>query len=50
MPQPDKETELTTLDNVILLPLDVTNEKQINSTVQQVLQSETIDVVFNNAK
>jgi NAD(P)-dependent dehydrogenase (short-subunit alcohol dehydrogenase family) len=49
MRSPEKETELKQLDNVILLPLDVTNVEQINDTVMQALALGHIDVVFNNA-
>jgi NAD(P)-dependent dehydrogenase (short-subunit alcohol dehydrogenase family) len=49
MRTPEKETELGQLDNVILLPLDVTNPDQITTTVQQALALGDIDVVFNNA-
>lgn len=49
MRQPDKETELNQLDNILLLPMDVTNPEQVTATVQQLLQSEEVDVVFNNA-
>lgn len=48
MRQPEKETELSQLENVTLLPLDVTNPAQISSTVQQAIQ-HGVDVVFNNA-
>lgn len=49
MRNPDKETELNTLENVTLLPLDVTNLAQIQSTVKTAIESHDIDVVFNNA-
>lgn len=49
MRNPEKETELNQLDNVILLPLDVTNIEQINSTVREAFNTGTVDVVFNNA-
>ncbi len=49
MRNPEKETELSLLENVILLPLDVTNPTQINATVQKAIQLANIDVVFNNA-
>ncbi|MBO9562860.1 MAG: SDR family oxidoreductase [Niastella sp.] len=49
MRNPAKETELAALDNVTLLPLDVTNVGQIHTTVRQALALEDIDVVFNNA-
>jgi NAD(P)-dependent dehydrogenase (short-subunit alcohol dehydrogenase family) len=48
MRQPEKDTELSQLENVTLLPLDVTQPEQINSTVQQAIQ-QGVDVVFNNA-
>lgn len=49
MRTPEKETELKQLDNVILLPLDVTNVEQVNTTVKEAFHSGDIDVVFNNA-
>lgn len=49
MRTPEKETELSQLDNVHLLPLDVTNESQIMATFQQAIAIAPIDVVFNNA-
>ena len=49
MRQPEKDTELSQLKNVTLLPLDVTNTAQIDSTVKQALSLGDIDVVFNNA-
>ena len=49
MRNPDKETELDKLDGVILLPLDVTNPKQIKETVDKALTMCGVDVVFNNA-
>jgi NAD(P)-dependent dehydrogenase (short-subunit alcohol dehydrogenase family) len=49
MRSPEKETELSMLDNVTLLPLDVNNVAQINATVQAAMQTGDIDVVFNNA-
>lgn len=48
MRNPEKETELSQLKNVTLLPLDVTNPEQIGTTVQQAIQ-QGVDVVFNNA-
>lgn len=44
-----KETELTQLENVTLLPLDVTELGQIKSTVEKTTALHSIDVVFNNA-
>jgi NAD(P)-dependent dehydrogenase (short-subunit alcohol dehydrogenase family) len=49
MRSPEKETELNLLDNVILLPLDVTDTAQIDTTVKAAIQLGDIDVVFNNA-
>lgn len=49
MRNPDKETELSQLENVTVLPLDVTNVKQIGETVKRVITSGDVDVVFNNA-
>lgn len=49
MRNPEKETELTQLDNLTLLPLDVTQSEQIKSTVAQAIALRKIDVVFNNA-
>lgn len=49
MRNPEKETQLNQLDNITLLPLDVTDSGQIQSTVSQALALHAIDVVFNNA-
>ena len=49
MRSPEKETELNQLENVIILPLDVTDTDQVNSTIQAAIQSGDIDIVFNNA-
>lgn len=49
MRNPQAETELTQLENVTLLPLDVTSMEQIQSTVKKALEISDIDVVFNNA-
>lgn len=49
MRNPDKETELNELPNVVLLPLDVTKMAQIHATVQKALDLGPVDVVFNNA-
>ena len=49
MRNPEKEEELSGLKNVTLLPLDVTNYDQIQSTVQKAIELSEIDVVFNNA-
>jgi len=49
MRTPEKETELNQLENVTLLPLDVTRSGQIETTVQTAIGLGNIDVVFNNA-
>jgi len=49
MRTPEKETELTQLENVTLLPLDVTNPEQIKLTVEKVNSLFDVDVVLNNA-
>lgn len=49
MRNPDKETELSQLENTTLLPLDVTQPEQIKSTVSKAITLHNIDVVFNNA-
>ncbi|MFP7654551.1 SDR family oxidoreductase [Chryseobacterium proteolyticum] len=49
MRNPESDTELHTLENVTLLPLDVTNPEQIKSTVKKALEMSSIDLVFNNA-
>ncbi len=49
MRNPEAETELGQLENVTLLPLDVTNLDQIKSTVKKALEISDVDVVFNNA-
>lgn len=49
MRNPEKETTLNQLDNVTLLPLDVTDPAQIKTAAEQAIASGNIDVVFNNA-
>jgi len=49
MRNPNKETELDKLSGVVLLPLDVTDSKQIKETVDKALTMGGVDVVFNNA-
>lgn len=44
-----KEYELSKLPDITLLPLDVTDTKQIRETVESVLSHHTVDVVLNNA-
>ena len=49
MRKPENERELNLIDNVTLLPLDVTNVEQIKETTQKALALGPVDVVFNNA-
>lgn len=49
MRHPEKETELSRLANITLLPLDVTSAEQIEATMRQAIDLADIDVVFNNA-
>jgi NAD(P)-dependent dehydrogenase (short-subunit alcohol dehydrogenase family) len=49
MRAPEKETELTSIQNITLLALDVTSARQIEETVHQAVTITTPDVVFNNA-
>lgn len=49
MRKPENETELNQIENITLLPLDVTNLEQIKSTAADALALGDIDVVFNNA-
>ncbi len=49
MRNPEAAADLAALENVTVLPLDVTNFAQIQSTVKQTLELGDVDVVFNNA-
>lgn len=49
MRNPEKDTALAHLENVTLLPLDVTNPAQIRATVAKAISLHPVDVVFNNA-
>jgi len=49
MRSPELETELNGLENLTLLPLDITNTEQVRQIVQQAISLGDIDVVFNNA-
>jgi NAD(P)-dependent dehydrogenase (short-subunit alcohol dehydrogenase family) len=49
MRKPGNEKELNLVDNITLLPLDVTNLNQIEETTQKAINMGDIDVVFNNA-
>ncbi len=49
MRKPENEHELGLIDNITLLPLDVTDPVQIESTTKAARALGNIDVVFNNA-
>ncbi len=49
MRNPKAGEDLAALENVTVLPLDVTNPEQIQSTVKKSLELGDVDVVFNNA-
>jgi len=49
MRSPDKEKELSTVPNVVLLPLDITAPDQIARATNDALTRGAVDVVFNNA-
>ncbi len=49
MRHPEKETELSQLENLTLLPLDITNIEQIKSAVEKATSLFNVDVVVNNA-
>lgn len=49
MRNPEKETELTKLENVTILSLDITKAEQIKSTTEKACSLGEIDVVLNNA-
>lgn len=49
MRNPQNETELSSLEHVTLLPLDVTDPQQIRSAIADTLKRTKVDVVMNNA-
>lgn len=49
MRNPGNDDELRALENVTILPLDVTDTEQIRSTVAEAISIHSVDVVFNNA-
>lgn len=49
MRNPEKETELTQLENVTIIALDVTDAEQINTTIKNITDKFSVDVVVNNA-
>ena len=49
MRNPEKETELGLLENMTILPLDVSKPEQITAAVAKAIAQHPVDVVFNNA-
>ncbi|SHL74842.1 SDR family oxidoreductase [Chryseobacterium polytrichastri] len=49
MRKPEVETELTQLENVTVLKLDIANPQELTKTIDYVLSNYEIDVVLNNA-
>lgn len=49
MRNPQKEIELTSIKNIHLFALDVTDSAQVKQTIANVLEQHEVDVVFNNA-
>ncbi len=49
MRDPEKQTELSKIENITLLPLDVSDPEQIKTTAVKALLLTDVDVVFNNA-
>lgn len=49
MRKPEEEKELTELPNVFLVQLDVLDTEKMEETISEVLKSNEIDVVLNNA-
>jgi NAD(P)-dependent dehydrogenase (short-subunit alcohol dehydrogenase family) len=49
MRNPSAETELSQINNIRLLALDVTSPAQIDQVVKNLVKTQTVDVVFNNA-
>lgn len=47
--QTERKTELSQLDNVTILPLDIADSEQINTAVKKAMDIANVDVVFNNA-
>lgn len=50
MRRPEHETELTSIENIAIYQLDVTNQDSINNAAEAILKDfGTVDVVLNNA-
>ena len=49
MRNPEKGKELAVLPNVVVMPLDLTDSRQIKETSREALEKYDVDVLFNNA-
>lgn len=49
MRNPGKETDLSKLENITLVKLDITDLAQINKTISEIMSKYAVDVVLNNA-
>lgn len=49
MRNPEKAGELAKMENVVIMPLDLTNPEQIRETSKKALEQFDVDVLFNNA-
>lgn len=49
MRNPEEEKELSQLENVSVIKLDVTNPEQIHETIKKIIEEHSVDVVLNNA-
>lgn len=48
MRTPEKETELTQYENIVIYPMDVTNAVQVKDISSKILEKYDVDVLFNN--
>ncbi|WP_290843894.1 SDR family oxidoreductase [Flavobacterium sp.] len=49
MRNPENESELDKIDNIIIRKLDVSDSKNIETTIAEILKTHEVDVVLNNA-
>jgi short-subunit dehydrogenase len=49
MRNPENETELTQLENITVVKLDVSKNEELEKIIAKLLENHTIDVVLNNA-
>ncbi|ASW72950.1 short-chain dehydrogenase [Chryseobacterium piperi] len=49
MRHPEKERELTALENISIIKLDVTNKEELEETITKILSENEVHVVINNA-